>query len=242
MTLKNGPELVFGYGRPTRAAKWTAAARVLAEISAAGSDLSGPPRFPGGWPQEGSRRIATPSPDDPNPQPEAENEPNSQPGVETLAVLQRSLPRFALVDIGNEIPVPCGNPRRSASLLKRSTLTRGPDGISHGSQRLSRSHQGRRRRRRWNQCREPDDRRRAVRRGVHRRQHRRPGAPDDGRRPQAAHRRDTSPRASAPARTRRSARARRPSRATTSRRRSRARTWCSSRPARAAAPARAPRR
>ena len=72
-------------------------------------------------------------------------------------------------------------------------------------------------------------------------QHRRPGAPDDGRRHQAQHR----PRAhEGPRRGRepaRSARARPPSRATTSRRRSRAPTWCSSPRARAAAPAPAPR-
>ena len=64
--------------------------------------------FPGGWPQEGSRRSTR------------------RPITQTLnlrlriaqlstrgrdfGILQRSLRRFVLVDNGNEIPVPCGNP------------------------------------------------------------------------------------------------------------------------------------
>jgi cell division protein FtsQ len=77
VTLRNGPELVFGSAADARA-KWIAAARVLAESSAAGAtylDL----RIPGRVAAGGVAPI-DPSADDPNPQPEAENSPTLNMG------------------------------------------------------------------------------------------------------------------------------------------------------------------
>jgi cell division protein FtsQ len=74
--LKNGPELIFGDGDQARQ-KWTAAARVLAEISAQGAtylDL----RIPGRVAAGGLAPIASPAPEA-NPQPEAENSPTLNP-------------------------------------------------------------------------------------------------------------------------------------------------------------------
>jgi cell division protein FtsQ len=74
--LQNGPELVFG--SPDEAgAKWTAAARVLAETSAAGAtylDLRSPGRVAAG----GLAPVQS-SDQNTNPQPEAENSPNLNP-------------------------------------------------------------------------------------------------------------------------------------------------------------------
>ena len=72
VTLRNGPELVFGSDADARA-KWIAAARVLAESSAAGAtylDLRIPGRV-----AAGGLAPVDPAEDDPNPQPEAENSP-----------------------------------------------------------------------------------------------------------------------------------------------------------------------
>ena len=110
VTLQNGPELVFGSDEDARA-KWIAAARVLAESLGRRRDLSRPPDSRSG----GRRRARTGRlrrTENPNPQPEAENSPTLNAVVETLRVLQRFLLTFAPVDIGNEMPVPCGNPRR----------------------------------------------------------------------------------------------------------------------------------
>jgi cell division protein FtsQ len=77
VTLKNGPELVFGSAADARA-KWIAAARVLAESSAAGAtylDL----RIPGRVAAGGLAPI-DPTADNPNPQPEAENSPTLNAG------------------------------------------------------------------------------------------------------------------------------------------------------------------
>jgi cell division protein FtsQ len=72
VTLHNGPELVFGSADDARA-KWTAAARVLAETSAAGAtylDLRIPGRV-----AAGGLAPVTPEEQNLNPQPEAENSP-----------------------------------------------------------------------------------------------------------------------------------------------------------------------
>jgi cell division protein FtsQ len=72
VSLKNGPELVFGSAADARA-KWIAAARVLAETSAAGAtylDL----RIPGRVAAGGLAPVAPPE-QNPNPQPQAENSP-----------------------------------------------------------------------------------------------------------------------------------------------------------------------
>jgi cell division protein FtsQ len=72
VTLTNGPELVFGSDAQARA-KWIAAARVLAESSAAGAtylDLRIPGRV-----AAGGLAPVPPKGEDPNPQPEAENSP-----------------------------------------------------------------------------------------------------------------------------------------------------------------------
>lgn len=72
ISLKNGPELVFGSAADARV-KWIAAARVLAETSAAGAtylDL----RIPGRVAAGGLAPVDPPE-QDPNPQPEAENSP-----------------------------------------------------------------------------------------------------------------------------------------------------------------------
>jgi cell division protein FtsQ len=77
ITLKNGPELVFGSAADARA-KWIAAARVLAESSAAGAtylDL----RIPGRVAAGGLAPI-DPAGENPNPQPEAENSPTLNAG------------------------------------------------------------------------------------------------------------------------------------------------------------------
>jgi cell division protein FtsQ len=77
ITMKNGPELVFGSDADARA-KWIAAARVLAESSAAGAtylDL----RIPGRVAAGGLAPI-DPTEDNPNPQPEAENSPTLNAG------------------------------------------------------------------------------------------------------------------------------------------------------------------
>jgi cell division protein FtsQ len=77
VTLKNGPELVFGSAADARA-KWIAAARVLAESSAAGAtylDL----RIPGRVAAGGLAPI-DPAGENPNPQPEAENSPTLNMG------------------------------------------------------------------------------------------------------------------------------------------------------------------
>ncbi len=71
-TLKNGPELVFGSADDARA-KWIAAARVLAESSAAGAtylDLRIPGRV-----AAGGLAPVTPEEENSNLQPEAENSP-----------------------------------------------------------------------------------------------------------------------------------------------------------------------
>jgi cell division protein FtsQ len=76
VALRNGPELVFGSGQEARA-KWTAAARVLAEPSAAGAaylDLRVPGRVAAG----GLAPVAEPTPD-PNAQPQGENGPTVNP-------------------------------------------------------------------------------------------------------------------------------------------------------------------
>jgi cell division protein FtsQ len=76
-SLKNGPELVFGSDADARA-KWVAAARVLAESSAAGAtylDL----RIPGRVAAGGLAPIE-PAGDNPDPQPEAENSPTLNGG------------------------------------------------------------------------------------------------------------------------------------------------------------------
>ena len=76
-SLKNGPELVFGTDADARA-KWVAAARVLAESSAAGAtylDL----RIPGRVAAGGLAPIE-PASTDPNAQPEAENSPTLNGG------------------------------------------------------------------------------------------------------------------------------------------------------------------
>jgi cell division protein FtsQ len=70
VTLRDGPDLVFGDGQSARA-KWTAAARVLADPSAAGAtylDL----RIPGRVGAGGLAPVADPTPD-PNTQPEGQN-------------------------------------------------------------------------------------------------------------------------------------------------------------------------
>jgi cell division protein FtsQ len=72
VTLHNGPELVFGPDEDVRA-KWIAAARVLAESSAAGAtylDLRIPGRV-----AAGGLAPVTPEEENLNPQPEAENSP-----------------------------------------------------------------------------------------------------------------------------------------------------------------------
>ena len=72
VSLKNGPELVFGSDEDA-GAKWRAAARVLAETSAQGAtylDL----RIPGRVAAGGLAPIV-PEEENPNPQPEAENSP-----------------------------------------------------------------------------------------------------------------------------------------------------------------------
>ena len=72
VTLHNGPELVFGSDEDVRA-KWIAAARVLAESSAAGAtylDLRIPGRV-----AAGGLAPVTPEEENLNPQPEAENSP-----------------------------------------------------------------------------------------------------------------------------------------------------------------------
>jgi cell division protein FtsQ len=72
VTLENGPELVFGSDADARA-KWIAAARVLAETSAAGAtylDL----RIPGRVAAGGLAPVDPPD-QNPNPQPETENSP-----------------------------------------------------------------------------------------------------------------------------------------------------------------------
>jgi cell division protein FtsQ len=77
VTLRNGPELVFGSDADARA-KWIAAARVLAESSAAGAtylDL----RIPGRVAAGGLAPI-NPTGDNVNPQPEAENSPTLNTG------------------------------------------------------------------------------------------------------------------------------------------------------------------
>jgi cell division protein FtsQ len=74
--LRQGPELVFGSGAEA-AAKWTAAARVLAEPSAAGAvylDLRVPGRVAAG----GLAPVAEKTPD-PNAQPQGENGPTINP-------------------------------------------------------------------------------------------------------------------------------------------------------------------
>jgi cell division protein FtsQ len=76
-SLKNGPELVFGSADEARA-KWIAAARVLAETSAAGAtylDL----RIPGRVAAGGLAPIE-PAGQDPNAQPEGENSPTLNAG------------------------------------------------------------------------------------------------------------------------------------------------------------------
>ena len=76
VTLQNGPELVFGSADDARA-KWIAAARVLAESSAAGAtylDLRIPGRVAAGGLAPVDAGAA-----DPNPQPEAENSPTLNP-------------------------------------------------------------------------------------------------------------------------------------------------------------------
>jgi cell division protein FtsQ len=76
-SLKNGPELVFGTDADAHA-KWVAAARVLAESSAAGAtylDL----RIPGRVAAGGLAPIE-PAGTDPNAQPEAENAPTLNGG------------------------------------------------------------------------------------------------------------------------------------------------------------------
>jgi cell division protein FtsQ len=73
VTLRNGPELVFGSDDEARA-KWIAAARVLAESSAAGAtylDLRISGRV-----AAGGLAPVLPEEADPNPQPEAENSPS----------------------------------------------------------------------------------------------------------------------------------------------------------------------
>src|SRR4051812_12572632 len=76
-SLKNGPELVFGTDTDARA-KWAAAARVLAETSAAGAtylDLRIPGRV-----AAGGLAPVEPAGTDPNAQPEAENSPTLNAG------------------------------------------------------------------------------------------------------------------------------------------------------------------
>lgn len=76
-SLKNGPELVFGSDADARS-KWVAAARVLAESSAAGAtylDL----RIPGRVAAGGLAPIE-PATEDPNAQPEGENSPTLNGG------------------------------------------------------------------------------------------------------------------------------------------------------------------
>jgi cell division protein FtsQ len=72
ITLRNGPELVFGSDEDARA-KWIGAARVLAESSAAGAtylDLRIPGRV-----AAGGLAPVPPEEQNLNPQPEAENSP-----------------------------------------------------------------------------------------------------------------------------------------------------------------------
>ena len=74
--LRNGPELVFGNDDDAKA-KWIAAARVLAESSAAGAtylDLRIPGRV-----AAGGLAPVTPDAQNLNPQPEAENSPTLDP-------------------------------------------------------------------------------------------------------------------------------------------------------------------
>lgn len=76
VVMDDGPDLVFGNDRDARA-KWSAAARVLAESSAAGAtylDL----RIPGRVAAGGLAPVASPAAD-PNLQPEAENSPTLNP-------------------------------------------------------------------------------------------------------------------------------------------------------------------
>jgi cell division protein FtsQ len=77
VALENGPELVFGTDEEA-AAKWRAAARVLAETSAQGAtylDLRIPGRV-----AAGGLAPVTPEEENPNPQPEAENSPTLEQG------------------------------------------------------------------------------------------------------------------------------------------------------------------
>ena len=106
VSLKDGPELVFGTDAQARA-KWIAAARVLAESSAAGAtylDLRIPGRVAAGGlaPAELAMRTRTLDL-------RVRMALLSTVGRD-FGILQRSLRGFVPVDIGNEIPVPCGNP------------------------------------------------------------------------------------------------------------------------------------
>lgn len=77
VSLKNGPELVFGSDEDA-GAKWRAAARVLAETSAQGAtylDLRIPGRV-----AAGGLAPLTPEEENLNPQPEAENSPTLNQG------------------------------------------------------------------------------------------------------------------------------------------------------------------
>lgn len=76
LDLRQGPDLVFG-DRTSPRAKWAAAARVLAEPSAAGAvylDVRVPERVAAG----GLGPVRDPAPD-PNPQPQLENSPTLNP-------------------------------------------------------------------------------------------------------------------------------------------------------------------
>ena len=109
--------------RAPRAEKWRAAARVLADDSSAGAtylDLRVPGLVAAGGvgplasrprPRPSAPTAAVPS----NPLPQAEKSPFSTSGRD-FGGLQAILPRFAVFDIGKEIPVPCRNPRRKRAL------------------------------------------------------------------------------------------------------------------------------
>ncbi len=83
--------------------------------------------------------------------------------------------------------------RRVAQLHSRSNGRRHPHAATV-RRRAFRTHQGHRRRRRRQQRREPDDPRRDDGRRVHRREHRRPGAPPERRPAQDPDRRQADPR------------------------------------------------
>ena len=124
LTLVDGPDLIFGDASEARD-KWFAATRVLADPSAAGAtylDVRIPERVAAGGlgpvPEPTPEATVHAGPSFPPPRPTLNRRVRitlASTRGRDFGALQARLPRFEVFDIGKEMRLTCGFPRRGGA-------------------------------------------------------------------------------------------------------------------------------